>query len=231
MRRKLLISIALALVVMPTSARPTNAAMNTSHEAHPVFIRADSGAGRWTGYTANLQIRPLEYALWSGGYLEDGTFVQNGFIVFDGRRYAFAWAPPKLDIQYTELPDYIPMYSWITFQLTQTNNTWKFAYKDNNGWHEQGSFQNNSKLRTFQLVDEYWVHNPEAPCSNSCYTTPIQPKVQAIQHARVRTGTKFRVTPMYYSANEDCGYNHMTSTTPSNLVIRSGPGPCYKRLW
>lgn len=224
---RLAIFVLFAMSLLPPTA---NAAT-----VHPIFVRADSrAAGAWAGYTANVQVRPDSFGMytWPGGYLSDGTFVQNGMLMpgstytRPGEALIFAWATgaqgDPLPLAWVSIPSVV-LYSWYTFELTKSGSTWTFRYKDPAGaWHTQGSFTRSATLATFSIVAEYWAEAPSA------FGT------QAIQHAWVRSGTTWGATSMAYGPPADqCGHETITSTTPSNAVFKAVEGPCipYVVLW
>lgn len=219
---KLRIAAVLAAVVMIAATGSVSAAP-TIH-----MVRADSGAIAYTGYTANIQVRPLDYAVWIGGYV-GSTFVQNGFAYIDEGDapglYAFSCSGACGSGAGGESWQLVTptMYSWMTFQLTKVGTTWTFRYQDATGWHTQHALSSSASLTHFQIVVEYHNDGPLA------FTT------QAVQHAWVRSSTGAYVnTGMAWSADAThCPVERMRSTTPSNVVIESGSfiQPCYKVLW
>lgn len=196
----------------------------------PVFARADStqGNGGWTGYTANIQVRPLDYAVWIGGFLSDGaTFAQSGLAYIDGQYYAFglAFNGGTLEANCENwTPISAPLYSWVTFRLTRgAGNIWYFRYQDATGWHDQCSFTLSATLANFQIAHEMWTAGPQ------WFPT------QAIQHAWVRNtvGQYINTTMVWSTDSTTCQYERLRSTTPSNVVIESVNScpPSYVVLW
>jgi len=197
---------------------------------HPIFVTADVGlAGSWTGYRASVQVRPLTFAVWPGGYLTDGTFVQNGFIKNGDDLYVFAWATTD-----TSNGDFgvVPLTlrkvdpkpgSWVTFELAWACGRWTFRYQDATGWHAQGSWRSTARLSAFLVANEYWA------------TTAAPFGTQAVRHVKVRaSGVWATPKEMAFSATDErCGHDSITSSVPGSLVFRSVEGPCrmYRRLW
>jgi len=205
---------------------------------HPMFVRADSGAGNWAGFTGRIQVRPDTFgmAVWPGGYLGDGTFVQAGVYMpgsaytLPGEAKLFFWATTNtadpafgpFPLQWISIPN-ATLWSWYVVEATKVGNIWTFRYQDPAlAWHTAGTFLSTGTLGSFQIVAEYWAEGPQP------FAT------QAIQHAWVKntTGGWF-ATPMWYSADsERCGHDAMTSTTPSNALFKSTEGgACVYRLW
>lgn len=218
--------IIIAALAVLTLAPATRAA-----EAHPYFVRADtSAAGTWTGYSAAIQVRPLTYAVWPGGYMSDGTFVQNGLVTFDGNLYAFAWATgvdqEVLPSTFTKINPLAG--SFVTFQLIRLkySDTWMFRYQDATGWHNQGTFTRpaGTTLHSVQYIVEQWaVTNP-----------PFE--TQVMRRVSVREGEPMswvRPSLVYSSTDEQCGHETVTASAPASLVFRSIETTCvsYKPLF
>lgn len=196
---------------------------------HPIFTSAKVDvAGSWTGYQATIQVRPLTYTIWAGGYLSDGTFVQNGLLNNYGEGlYAFAWATHNaccgdegaVPLTHTRVKP--ASLTWITFQMVQTKGRWVFRYKDATGWHEQGSWASKATLHSFTVTSEYWA--PEAR----------RFETQAVRDVRVRKNGVWTVPTLSYApSDETCGHEDIISKTKGNLVFKSIETPCtwYKEL-
>lgn len=232
-------TLAMLTLATPASADSGSAAWADPAVEHPYFVRTDTqSAGTWTGYSAAIQVRPLTYAVWPGGYLDDGIFVQNGLIYFDNALYAFAWAtgdtagPVDIGPFPLTLTKITPKAgSFITFQLIRlkygTGTTWMFRYQDALGWHNQGTFERPTKttLRSVQYMVEQWaVTNPKF-------------ETQVMRRVSVREGepmTWVRPSLAYSSmSDEQCGHESVTASAPASLVFRSIETPCvsYRRLF
>jgi hypothetical protein len=194
---------------------------------HPIFTSANvDQTGSWTGYRATIQVRPLTYAIWPGGYLSDGTFVQNGFLNNYGEGlYAFAWAistagAEAVPLTFTKVTP-TPL-SWVTFELAWASGRWTFRYRDAAGWHRQGSWRSNARLEAFQVVNEYWAPEPHP------FAT------QAVRNVQVRDkGGWFSPSMSYGPPPETCGHDIITSRVRGSLVFRSVEAQCepYSVLW
>lgn len=241
----ILVIAAALLSPVPVTADSGSAGWADPTEAHPYFVRADTQqSGAWTGYRATIQVRPLTYAVWPGGYLEDGTFVQNGlvhpYLDYPDSLWAFAWAPnggaypaveelvvadlgpTRYDFGPTTRGTIAKPGSWITFEMYWSRGIWTFRYQDATGWHKQASFRSNSKLRSVQFMVEQWgVTNPAF-------------RTQVMRDVQVRTAAGKWIAPnLAYSSGSDeqCGVEQITRTAPSSLVFKMATNaPCYKSL-
>lgn len=235
---KLRIASVLAAILMIATTGSMSATA-----VHAIFVRADTqSVGAWIAYTANIQVRPsatLQTAVWPGGYLNDGTFIQSGVVMpgspstAPGEALLFAWATTNtadpsagpMPLAFVSLPN-VTLYSWYTVELYRAGtNAWTFRYKalTDGIWHVQGTFARATTIGSFQIVTEYWA---DAPTSFG---------TQAIQHAWVKSvGGSYGVVSMAWSTDAlQCPVERIRSTTPSNAVFESGSfvQPCYKVLW
>ena len=211
----------------------------------PRFVSANAAtSGAWYGYTAKVQVRPAGtvssiLAVWPGGYMSDGLFVQNGMLMpgtaysLPGEALIFAWATYNtasssggpVPLVWISVPN-ATLYSWYTFQLTHSavNDKWYFRYQDPAGvWHTQGAFAGNGRtLYSFGANTEYWSAGTET------FGT------QAMQAVRVYSGSSWVLTSTAYGPPaSQCGHETIQSATPGNLVFKAVEGQCvpYAILW
>jgi hypothetical protein len=230
LRRALVIGVALAAAL----SIPATAATD-----HPIFVTAAAGTtGAWTGYTATVQVRPDTTGMyvWPGGYLADGTFVQNGMLMpgspftQPGEARLFAWATTNtgdselgpFPLAWVSIPN-ARLYSWWTFQLVRRADHWTFRYRDPAGlWHRQGSFTSRAALDVFTVNAEYWASGP------------VRFGTQVVRKALVRVGSRWVLASMAHGPPSDqVGREEITSACPGNAVFRSVSGPrvFYRVLW
>jgi hypothetical protein len=196
---------------------------------HPIFVRADiETAGAWTAYRVSIQVRPLAFAIWPGGYLADGTFVQNGMLVQSDGLYAFVWA--TRDGYRTSVSDPVPLTltritpktgSWVTFEMSWDAGRWTFRYQDADGWHVQGSFTSRSLLKSVQFVNEYWAE--------TWRSFPIQ----VMHGVAVRSASTWTSPSLVHSPSpEACGHESITRSAPASLTFQPAEIVCrpYDRL-
>ncbi len=193
----------------------------------PWFISAvPAGPGAWTGYEATIEVADagniLSVHAWPGGYLSDGTFVQNGMTMpndgGDGMTFAIISdeaakaADPAYGLRYLSL-ETLPhgaIGSWWTFGMTwnRTHRDWVFYIIDPQGRrYIQGAYRTSaSTLRQFMVVAEPWV-NRGAPF----------PTV-AVRNVRVRDAANhWSVPKLRYDSL--CEHDGVTSAGKGNLVF------------
>ena len=188
--------------------------------------------GPWTGYRADIQVKPLTFAVWPGGWLTDGTFVQSGFIKNGDSLFVFAWATNNTEnsdyglfpLKYTEVKP-APL-SWVTFELVRvTASKWRFRYMDVTGWHIQGYFYSRSTMDFSMWVNEYWAEGP----------APFRKQVMRNVLLRDISGRWSIPADVDYSAFEgQCEHERIMSPKKGTLVFTSVENDCpsmYQHLW
>jgi hypothetical protein len=188
--------------------------------------------GPWTGYRADIQVKPLTFAIWPGGWLSDETFVQSGFIKHGDSLAVFAWATNNteaasfglLPIVYKEVKP-TPL-SWVTFELVRmTASRWRFRYLDATGWHIQGYFYSRSTLDFSMWVSEYWAEGP----------APFRKQVMRNVLLRDMSGRWSIPAEVNYSASAgQCKHERITSPKKGTLVFLTVENSCpsmHQHLW
>lgn len=214
--------IVAALILTLGLAAPVHAG-----SVFPFHVIANSiGSLSATGWKATIQVRPYSDTsvfAWAGGYLADGTFVQNGLVqpgpTNAGVAQAFVWfQKPNTTPLYISLPT-AAYPAWYEFHAEKTGSSWTFFYIDPSGVrHDQLTASSASNLSAFQVDAEPWME------AWGPFPT------QAMRAVKVRVGSSWVVPHLAFGPSEPiCGEAEIYPTPGLNLVFRStaGGSPCY----
>lgn len=189
--------------------------------------------GSWTGYEARVQYRPVpqdqtQNMAWPGGYLVDGTFIQNGLIQLDHSDGSgvliFDILGDPWETQHWGSLGRWPWGSWFTFRASLDGGWWTFTVTGPDGIERVQSRRHHpSPLGLFMVAGEAVTQTDPA-------VGPFA--TQAFRALRVRDASGTWLTPRMCFASTFTGATAL-SRTRGSVVLRWVPGAeqPYALLW